>query len=226
MRPCSWPLHNTLLWRGCWGNQSTRTLVIPLLILADSLWILLIHWFCLISANEWTAAVLVFARGREHSKVAEENKDSEAETDQKQSISGADESDRESVCLQTKTDKTVDQSCTGEVMLWASHLQPAPSPSLFPYRAVGKGREGTSGRRAAAEQLRSLSGSSVEHTKTLQQPAALTKQLCILLQVLTGPSPLNQERPGCSSPRLRPPLLDWLSIHLLRSHAWVLGWGE
>lgn len=63
-------------------------------------------------------AVLVFARGLGHNKVGEKNKDSEAQTDQKQSISGADERDRVCVCsFRLKTDKTVGQSCTGEVML-------------------------------------------------------------------------------------------------------------
>lgn len=135
---------------------------------------------------------------------------------------------RETECVcafRLKTDKTVDQSCTGEAMLWASDLQSAPPPSLFSYRMHGKGREGTSGRRAAAEQFRSLSGSSVEHTKTLQQPAAPTKQLCILLRVLTGPSPLNQKKPGCSSPCLHPPLLDWLSVSLTAEPCLSAGMG-
>lgn len=44
-----------------------------------------------------------------------------------------------------------------------------------------------------------------------------------------GPSPLKQERPGCLSACLHPPLspfLHRLSAQLLQSHAWVLGRGE
>lgn len=48
------------------------------------------------------AAVFVFARGLRYNRVTEKHKESEAETDQKESISGADEREGDSVCLHIK----------------------------------------------------------------------------------------------------------------------------
>lgn len=168
---------------------------------------------CLITTN--SASVMFLPRGWRKTRSMRKTKT------WKQIKTGAVVLMRESA-FSLETDKTADQSCAGEAALRANHLQPAPHP------VSGAWWEGQGGRRrrAAAPSLRVWVGvvqSRQRHCSSLQHRPSNSPYYS---ECSPGPSPLKQERPGCSPAWLNTRPLCRLRQQLLWSHAWVLGRGE